>query len=80
MNKKIDPKRFYSLYEIVGLSLIPGVENIPTASRLVKFDKETTKILKAAKVARGLRGVQYKVKGENIIKYLAHMDAEKGRS
>lgn len=74
--KPIDSARFYSLGEIVREGLIPGIDTIPKASRLVQTDKFRSKILKATMVARGANGVQYKVRGENIIKYLTLKDEQ----
>ncbi len=68
-NAKIDPKKNYSLYEIVQGRLIPGVFSITVASNRVKSDFFKDNILKA-KVVEGMRGRTYKIKGENIIKYL----------
>lgn len=78
--KTIDPKKFYTLGEIVREGLIPGVTNVPAASNLVKTDKMTRKILNGTIVTRGLKGMQYKIKGENIIKFLAILDDEKGNT
>lgn len=77
MVKKIDGSKIYSLSEIVREGLIPGIDNIVKASRLVKADKKTNKVLNASRVPRGENGVQYKVKGENIIKYLVYLDEQK---
>lgn len=74
--KTIDPTKFYSLGEIVRDGLIPGIDTIPKASRLVITDKVRNKILRGVVVPRG-RNVMYKVKGENIIIYLAHKDEQK---
>jgi len=67
---KIKPEQFYSLGEIVREHLIPGVETIAQASRLVQRDAIGPKILRARQLPRGTNGVQYKVKGANIITYL----------
>ena len=71
--KVIDPKRFYSLGEIVREDIIPGIDNIAKASRLVKNDMQFNKMLKAQMVFTG-RAVSYKVLGSNIISYLVHRD------
>ena len=70
---RIDGKKFYSLGEIVRLGLIPGVDTIVKASRLVKTDAMTSKILRAKIVPLG-NVIQYKVKGENIINYLVNLN------
>jgi hypothetical protein len=66
-SKMIDKKRVYTLGEIVREKLIPSVTTIVIASRLVQAG-----LLKADKVPRGLRGVQYKVKGSAIASYMKH--------
>jgi len=73
-DKVIDPDRFYSLSEIVKLGLIPSIDNVVKASRLVQSDKMINKILNATAVKRGEKGIQYKVKGANIINYLAQKE------
>lgn len=70
----IDSKRFYTLGEIVREKLIPGMDSIPKIARLIHTDTYTTKILNGFIVKRGARGIQYKVKGSNIIKYLSSID------
>lgn len=72
--KPIDPKRFYSLGEIVRQGLIPGVDNIPTASRLVNNDLLFNKVLQAKRVLSVNGHVQYKIKGSNIINYLVQTE------
>jgi hypothetical protein len=73
-SQTIDPKRFYSLGEIVREGIIPGVDTIPKASRLIHTDALTNKVLRAQRLPRGEFGVQYKVRGSNIISYLAQRD------
>lgn len=73
-DKVIDPERFYTLGEIVREDLIPGVDTIPKASRLVQTDKMRRGPLRATMVARGENGVMYKVLGKNIIIFLAQKD------
>lgn len=75
--KKIDPKRFYTLGEIVREEIIPGIDTIPKASRMAQTDAMTRKILQATVVPRGARGVQYKILGRNIISYLVQIEDEK---
>lgn len=69
----IDPKRFYTLGEIVREGLIPGMDTIPKMSRLVYSDLRTNKILNAMIVPRG-RNVSYQIRGSNIINYLTQTD------
>ena len=75
--KQIDAKKFYTLGEIVREKLIPGVTNTMIASRLIQTDLKRNKVLNGARVSRGLFGVQYKVQGKNIIKYLVQLDEQK---
>lgn len=72
---KIETDKFYSLGEIVREGLVPGVDTIPKASRLVNGPM-TGKILKAKAVKRGARGIQYKIKGINLLEYLQHEKAQ----
>jgi hypothetical protein len=64
----IDENKLYSLGEIVREKLIPGIDTIPKASRLVNGQHRATLKPKVAK--RGFSGMQYKVKGSNIIQFL----------
>lgn len=69
--KRIDKEKYYSLGEIVREGLIPGIDTIPKASRLVN-SPTIREILKTKAVKRGARGLQYKVLGANIREYLQH--------
>ena len=71
---KIDPRKFYTLYEIVKEGLIPGIDSTPKAARLMQSDAFTNNVLKAQRVQRGSFGMQYRVKGSNIINFLAQQD------
>lgn len=71
----IDPKHFYSLGEIVDQGIIPGINTVPKASRLVRNDALFNKRLRAQMVAAGGRVLGYKVRGSNIINYLAEQDS-----
>lgn len=77
--QKIEPKRFYSLGEVVRLGLIPGVTTIPIASRLVRNDMilpRGQRVLDAVRITRGVKGIQYQVQGSNIIQFLVKLDDE----
>lgn len=76
-NKVIDASKFYTLGEIVREGLIPGIDTVIKASSLIKTDAFTVKVLNGSLVSRGKNGVQYQVKGSNIIKYLALKDEQK---
>ena len=71
---QIDSKRFYTLGEIVREGMIPGIDSVPKASRLVRNDQLFTKILQAQMVTTEGRHISYKVKGSNIIKYLTFQE------
>lgn len=77
VDKIIDPKKFYSLGEIVREELIDGIDTIQKASNLVQTDNMRNKILTATIIAYGEKGVRYRVLGRNIIKYLAFKDDQK---
>lgn len=68
---KIKKTKLYSLGEIVREALIPGIDTIPKASRLVN-NPIIAEILEAVAEKRGARGIQYKVRGSKILKYLEH--------
>lgn len=72
--KAIDPKRFYTLGEIVREGIIPGIDTVPKASRLVRNDLLFNKILQAKIVVTTGKHTSYKVKGSNIIEYLVQTD------
>lgn len=77
---RINPRRFYTLGEIVRLGLIDGATTVPIISRLVRSDlilPVDQRVLNAARVPRGVNGVQYQVQGRNIIKFLANLDDAK---
>lgn len=75
--KTIDPKRFYTLGEIVREGIIPGIDSIPKAARLMRNDLIFRKILNAQIVASPMQAISYKVKGSNIINYLIVIDDQK---
>lgn len=67
----IEPTKHYTLGEIVRDGLIPGVKNIRQAKDVVLTDAVTNKYLNAARVPYGDKGVQYQIRGVNLITYLA---------
>ncbi len=71
--KKIDPKHFYSLGEIVREGLIPGVNSVAKMSRIVVNDSRFNKVLRAQFDPVG-RMERYKIRGSNIILYLTQRD------
>lgn len=72
----IDENKLYSLGEIVREKLIPGIDTIPKASRLVN-SPITRDVLQTQAVQRGARGIQYQVKGQFIKEYLQNVKASK---
>lgn len=72
MRQPIDPAQFYTLYAVVVNRFIPGINNMQKASRIV--DRLGGKVEK-----RGIRGMQYQIKGKNIIKYLDEVKRQKAK-
>lgn len=70
MRQPIEPRQSYTLYAIVVNRFIPGINNVQKASRIAP-------LLKGEVEKRGSRGMQYKVKGVNIIKYLDEIKRQK---
>lgn len=66
---RINPTKEYSLGEIVRLGLIPGVDSISKASRLIK-NRRAKDVLQAEQLNLGLSGIGYAVRGSNIISYI----------
>lgn len=79
MAKKIDESKFYSLGEIIREQLIPDIDTIPKASRLVNSPVHG-KVLNPKVIKRGARGLQYKVKGSNIVEYLKQNEKNSNNS
>lgn len=70
----INPTKFYTLGEIVREGLIPGVKNIRQAKDVVLTDAVTNKRLGAMRVPYGDNGVQYQIRGANLIEYLVNKE------
>lgn len=70
--KQINGRKFYTCYEIAQLGLIPGIKTPRQAIELAKADKLGDNYLDAVRVPRGENGVQYQIKGSNIIRYLVN--------
>lgn len=77
MNKKIDPKKFYTLYEIIKDELISGCNTYGRMKNIILNDAVTGGPLKAMRISKVDDRVQYRVRGINIIKYLAMKDDQK---
>lgn len=67
--KKIDPSKEYNLSNIIAEDVFPWVKSIKTVRRIVKRDIEGENLLKTRVTGTG-RGLVYKIKGKNIIKFL----------
>jgi len=70
-NLVIDPKKFYSLREM--LPFVPWIKSLSTLRRWVLSDRKTNNYLKAQIIGEGV-GKRYLILGENIINYLAQAD------
>ena len=70
---KISPERWYSLSEMVQEQLFPWCRNIATYRRYILADRQANNFLKAFITGQG-RSKKYKIKGENIIKYLVNVE------
>lgn len=68
---KIDPKKFYSLKELIPY--FPWIKSLPTLRKWVHADMRGPNILKAIKVGKGV-GTQYHIKGENAIKFRTQIE------
>lgn len=71
-SNSIDSKKFYTLYEMVKLNVFPWIKpaTYERYKGIVVTDMMTNKILKATKT-QGARGLQYQIRGSNIINYLS---------
>ena len=67
--KKVDSDREYNLSNIIDEELFPWVKSIKTVRRIVKRDIDGENLLKTRVTGQG-RGLVYKIKGKNIIKFL----------
>lgn len=68
----IEPDKYYTLYEILNKNLLPGVTTYAQLIAKVKTDAVTNRHLDAVRVPRGGNGVQYQIKGANLITYLVN--------
>lgn len=67
--KKVDPDREYNLSQIKVEGIFPWVKDIRTIRAIVKKDLWGENMLKSLITGEG-RGMDYKIKGKNIIKFL----------
>ncbi len=67
--KKVNPEVEYNLSNIIDEDIFPWVKSIKTVRRIVKKDLEGENLLKTQVAGTG-RGLVYKIKGKNIIKFL----------
>ena len=70
---KINPAKFYTLSEMADQGLFPWCDNIATYRKWVLADRKGRNVLKATITGTG-RAARYYVKGENIIKFIAHVE------
>ena len=75
-SKEIDPSKEYTLYHLVKIGVFPWVRGYRKYHQVVMADGLGKNVLKAEKVKRGGRGMQYKIKGENLMRYLHEQDRE----
>lgn len=68
MSKGINPKTEYDLSGILALEVLP-VKDIRTLRKLVQRDLWGENLLKAEIQGEG-RGMRYRIRGANIIKFL----------
>lgn len=71
--KRIDPKRTYSLIDIANEELLPWGKNIATVRKWIEKDRASKNILKAVIVGKG-RATKYHIKGANLIKFIANVE------
>lgn len=65
---KIDPKKEYSLLELMKLGVLG--KNHHTVAAAIWHDKYNKDVLGTVITGQG-KGVRYKIKGSNLLKYLA---------
>jgi len=84
--KKINGKKFYSLYDIVQADLFETkqdtINKIKNRSMsIIRTDKMTNDYLQVSMVPdKGKRGLKYAILGKNIIKYLVIKDDQKSKT
>ncbi len=72
--KKIDPKKWYSLSDLVEGNLFPWCNgDIRRYRHLVNADKRNKDHLKTMIIGDG-KGKRYQMKGQNIINFLAKVE------
>ena len=68
--KKVDPTREYNLSQIRDEGIFPWARNIRTIRKLVKQDYWGGNFLKARIGGENKYGVEYSIRGRDIIKFL----------
>jgi len=71
--KRIDPKRTYSLIDIANEELLPWGKNIATVRKWIEKDRASKNKLKAVIVGKG-RATKYHIKGKNLIDFIANVE------
>lgn len=72
-NKKIDPKRWYSLNEMYRENLLYWISSRDAYRRAITTDMLGENILKTKTFGIG-NGKTYRIEGKNIIKYLVYIE------
>lgn len=72
--KKIEPKEWYSLQDIVTQKMMPWSSSFKAVRKIVTRDKENSDILRAQITGDG-RATKYQIQGENIIKFIKSVEA-----
>lgn len=70
---KIEPQRWYSLVEMRDKQMFEWCKNLATYRRYVIADRNASNFLKAVIIGQGTQK-RYRIKGENIIKYLVNVE------
>ena len=71
--QRIDPERWYNLSEMVDEKVFSWCKNIATYRRHILSDRKNSNLLKAVVIGTG-RQKQYRIKGENIIKFVVSVE------
>lgn len=67
--KRIEPARDYNLSQIRDEGIFPWTRYVKTIRRIVQLDRANENVLKAS-ITGESRGLEYKIKGRNISKFL----------
>lgn len=77
MTEQLEDKKEYSLYQLLRMDVFPWIKTYNSYLKLVMREKQALKM----KIIGEGKGTTYRIKGENIIKYLnAKSYAEREKS